>query len=528
VIAPRRFRWNSRQAGPRRTTRRKAAVRVGTTAVLLIAGSGAYSLQHYLSDSGSTCMNAGLTIVTREGPAGECVGVTDGSYLFSPGDAALVSTEGKIKAEDQRVRSSGKSYVTLAYLLPSAGGTEDAEVVLNQLEGAYTAQQAADGGGDFQGGAPLVQVLIASSGVDADQYRVVDADIESDVASQHLVGVAGIAISEDDTLAEVRDLTADGIPVFGSTPTSDAFDNIPGFVRVAPSNKQEIGAVLAYVKPRATRAFLIEDTNPDDLYDTSLTSAFLTQFPDRAHRFVGIQSYDSEGAVSAGGRVAQEVSNRISQMTSDICVSGADVVLFAGRGSDLITLIGDLASRPCLNRPVTIVTGDDASDQPTGGTAAQGLASGVRVYYASESDPGEWASPTGTLIVGGINEYAQSRVAYQKYAEEVTGRFGAATAAEPDTTMGYDATLTCISAIHLAGEANPAAVTASGVSQELSALQGSRTVFGASGPIDLSGIYTGTQGSNPVGKAVPILRLSAGGVVTFVELQQTSVPGTRS
>jgi hypothetical protein len=92
--------------------------------------------------------------------------------------------------------------------------------------------------------------------------------------------------------------------------------------------------------------------------------------------------------------------------------------------------------------------------------------------------------------------------------------------------MGYDAILTCISAIHLAGEANPAAVTVGGVSQELSALQGSRTVYGASGPIDLSGIYSGGQGSNPVSKVVPILRLSIGGTVTFVDLQQTSPAGT--
>jgi hypothetical protein len=499
--------------------------------VLLAAGYGAYSLQHYLSDSGSTCLNAGLTIVTHAGPAGECVGVTDGSYLFSPGDTALVSVEAKIKAEDQLVRASGKSYVTVAYLMPAAGGVEEEVTFDEQLEGAYAAQYAADSGSaNVQGGAPLVQLLIASSGVDANQYPVVDADIENDVASQHLVAVAGIPISEDDTLAEVKDLTADGIPVFGSNPTSDAFDNITGFVRVAPSNKQEIGAMLAYIKPRYTRAFLIEDTNPTDIYDTSLTTAFLAQFPDHTHSIVSIESYDSDGEVSVGDPVGQEVSNRIGQMSSDICVSDADVVLFAGRVTALGTLVGDLASRPCLNHPVTIVTGDDASGMPTGGTVAQGLASGVTLYYVTESDPGEWASPTGTLIVGGTNEYARARVAYHEYATEVTGLFGAAAAAGADTTMGYDAMLTCISAIHLAGGANPAAVTAADVSQELSALQGSRTVFGASGPISLSGIYTGTgaQGSNPVEKVVPILRLSAGGALTFVDLQQVPAGSTGS
>lgn len=520
-----------RPAGARWTTRRKAAVSAITVVVSLTAGYGVYSLQHYLSDSGSTCLNAGLTVVTHEGPTGECVGVTDGSYLFNSSDAALVSVEAKIKAEDQLVRASGKSYVSVAYLMPAAGGVEEEVTFDQQLEGAYAAQHAANSSGaNIQGGAPLVQLLIASGGVDADQYPVVDVDIKNDVASQHLVAVAGIPISEDDTLTEVKDLTADGIPVFGSNPTSDAFDNITGFVRVAPSNKQEIGAMLAYIKPRYTRAFLIEDTNQTDIYDTSLTTAFLAQFQDRTHSIVSTESYDSDGEVSGSDPVGQEVSNRIGQMSSDVCVSDADVVLFAGRVTALATLIGDLASRPCLNHHVTIVTGDDASGMPTGGTVAQGLASGVTLYYVTESDPGEWASPEGTLMMDGANEYAQARVGYQEYAARVTGLFGAAAAAGADTTMGYDAMLTCISAIHLAGEANPAAVTVNSVSQELSALQGSRTVFGASGPISMSGIYTGTgaQGSNPVGKVVPILRLSAGGTLSFVDLQQVPVGTTGS
>jgi ABC-type branched-subunit amino acid transport system substrate-binding protein len=514
-----------RLAGPRWTGRRKAAVSASTAVAVFAAGYGAYSFLHYLSDASSTCMNAGLTIVTHAGPTGECVGLTDGSYLFNPGDAALVSAEDKIKAEDQWVRDTGKSYVTVAYLLPAAGGTEGTEELFDQqLEGAYTAQHLADSGGDVQGGAPLVQLLIAISGVDADQYPVVDADIKDYVASQHLVAAAGIAISEDGTLAEVRDLTADGIPVFGSNPTSDAFDNLQDFVRVAPSNKQEIGAMLTYIKPRDKTAFMIEDTNPNDIYDTSLAVAFLTQFRDRV---VTTETYDSNGEVSPGDPVGQQVSDRISQLSSDICVSDPDVVLFAGRGKDLTTLISDLASRACLDRRVTIVTGDDASTIATGGTVGQGLASGVTAYYPSESNPGEWASPTGKLMVDGTNVYARSREAYQAYVKEATGQFGAATAAGPDTPMGYDAMLTCISAIHLAGEANPADVTAGGVSQELSALQGSRTVFGASGPIDLSGVYTGTgsQGSDPVQKVVPILRLSAGGTVTIVDLQQASAAG---
>lgn len=513
------------------TSRRKAAISVATVIAVVAAGYGAYSLQHYLSDADATCLNAALTIVTHEGPSGECVGVTDGSYQFEPGNPALVTVEDKIKKQDQWVRGTGKSYVSVAYLMPAAAGVENDSTFVGQLDGAYTAQYHANhGGNNVQGTAPLIQLLIASSGVDADHYPVVDADIEHDVASQHLIGVAGIAISLVNTLHEVKDLTGDNIPVFGSTPTSDQFDNIPGFVRVSPSNKQEIDAVLSYIKPTDTRAFLIEDTNQSDIYDTSVSDEFQKHFPDHAHSIVATETYDSTGEASPGDRVGQQVSNRISQMSSDICISRADVVLYGGRGRDLTTLIGDLASRPCSNRPVTIVTGDDASDIPVGGGVAQGLRSGVSLYYATEVNPGEWARSTGTLIVDGTNKYDQARQGYADFTTAIKGLLSSATASQSDVAMGYDAMLTCISAVRLAGETNPAAVTVRGVDDELSALQSSRPVFGASGPINLSGVYTGpgAQGSNPVGKVVPILRLSASGKVTFVELQQAPAvrPGT--
>jgi hypothetical protein len=84
--------------------------------------------------------------------------------------------------------------------------------------------------------------------------------------------------------------------------------------------------------------------------------------------------------------------------------------------------------------------------------------------------------------------------------------------------MGYDAMLTSISAIRLAGTAP----SRTAVIEELSALQGSRTVLGASGPIDLSASYQcpGCQGSNPVGKVIPILLLSPNGTIDFVQREQ--------
>ena len=70
--------------------------------------------------------------------------------------------------------------------------------------------------------------------------------------------------------------------------------------------------------------------------------------------------------------------------------------------------------------------------------------------------------------------------------------------------IGYDAMLTSITAIRLAGTESP---SPGAVIRKLSLLQGSGQVLGASGPIDLAADYTlSTVGSNPVNKVVPILR----------------------
>lgn len=70
---------------------------------------------------------------------GECVGVTDGSYVFDP---AFAEVQKKIADENAWVRAQ-PSYVTVALLNPltaTATSVLTTEEILNQLEGAYTAQ----------------------------------------------------------------------------------------------------------------------------------------------------------------------------------------------------------------------------------------------------------------------------------------------------------------------------------------------------------------------------------------------------
>lgn len=511
----------NRPAKAKMTLRRKAGIVFCVTIVATSFVIALISLLRYLHDVGMTCMNQGVTIITHQGSSRECVGVTDGSYQFDRNYKELSRVENAIKTEDERVRTSGSVYVSIAYLMPisATGGVAPIQTVAEQLEGAYAAQYYANHHHNVQGTAPLIQLLIASSGTNATEYKPVVQVIENDVASQHLVAVSGIGVSLDTTIAEVSKLTTRSIPVFASSITSDVFDNIQNLVRVSPSNAEEISAVLSYIKPQVHTAFLIYDTNPADSYDTTITSEFRSDFPDRTHNIVAKESYNTAGEVSSSGPVAQEAANRLGQIPSDICVSKPDVVLFAGRDRDLDTLLNDLGNRPCLNQPVTIVTGDDVTGQTITTTIKQALETNVIVEYPSEADPREWQHGTGSVFQEGKQGFVRFREAFASVFPN---------APYDDSAMiGYDATLTGITAIHLAGpDPRPAAVA-----QELSALQESRPVLGSSGPISFSADYQGprSQGSNPVSKVIPILCLSSQGTPDFVSSYSRGVAaGTAS
>jgi hypothetical protein len=488
------------------------AILIAAALAVVVFGSGVGALVHYRLDRAATCMNQGATLVTHQGPAGECVGVSDGSYRFVQQYAPLARIEKLIKIENERVTAHGAPpYVSVAYLLPisATGGVQAIQTVAEQLEGAYTAQVYANTGHVVGGTTPNIQLLIASSGTQGTQWRTAVRYIENDVTSQHLLAVAGLGVSLNTTFSAVEALTKENIPVIGSSITSDVFDNIKNLVRIPPSNLQEVAAALSFIKPRAATAFLIEDINRSDSYDRTLVDEFRHSFPDPTHKLVAEETYDTTGDRSSTGPVAAEVANRLAQMTSDICSAHDDVVLFAGRGRDLASLLGDFPGRPCLDRRITIVTGDDVTDMPITARVRAGLNSGVDLYYAGNANPQEWTRGTGAAIVAGRN-------AFNLFKSNFTHTFSAGLLSDGNAMMGYDGMLTTIKAIRLAP--SRARVPRS-VADELGALQGNHEVPGASGLIVLPTNYEphGT-GSNPVGKAVPILQLEPTGTIRFVQL----------
>lgn len=502
----------------KRLPARLKALVAGLCAILLVGvGYGGYQLERIVFPG--PCASSGSTNLVPSGPAQECVGYTDGGYAFDP---SLKAVEQDIQSENQWVSSQyPKNYVSVVLLLPisaTKSSVMSMQDVLDHLRGAYTAQHHANGN-DVNGNRPYIRLLIGNAGYQANQWSTANGVIKGAVASQHIAAVTGLGVSFSNTLDAAQGLTKAGIPVIGSSISSDNFDNIPNMVRVTPSNKDEISVADTYAQDKFQRAILVEDENRKDIYDSTLVNGF-QEFADKTHTIIGREPYDTsyrdgQGSGVTGQQGDAVVRNEISQMTTNICSAQTGqngqpaVVLFAGRGRDLAELVTDLATRPCLDKAITIVTGDDVVNMPYSQEVRQGLASKVTVYYSGNVDQHEWSTGTGTAI----NEGQQGFSTFTKAFHEL---FPGVPLTDESLMMSYDATLTAISAIRLTHLSQPGP---DAVAADLSALHGARTVYGASGPLAFTTDWQhNPNASNPVGKPVPLLQLGPDGNPQFLSL----------
>lgn len=492
----------------------KAGVAAAVVSGLVASLFGVFALVDRIRNE--PCMRGGATAVTQHGANGECVGITDGSYTFDP---QLKGVEQAIRKENRDVtRHHPKDYVSVVVLLPISGHSGSImamSAVVEQVRGAYTAQYYANRQ-NVEGVAPYIQLLIGSDGYQANQWKAATSAIEHATA-QHVAAVTGLGLSLDGTRSAVRELTGRNIPVIGSSITADSFSNIKNFVRVSPSNQDNMAAALSYVRADYTRAVLVEDGNAGDSYDATLVSGFRKFAAIPHHRIVDVEPFDTtkrDRAASEAGQAEaeQEVATRISQMALDICAQQPAVVLFAGRGQDVGVLVHAFAST-CLDKSIEIVSGDDMSNLAITPQFRRDLSSRVTVDYVGVAHPDEWTSAHDPAAAREEQEGARGFGAFdQTYQRLFPG--GALT--DGNTMTAYDATLTGVSAVRLTEQRQPRPDAVAG---ELGALQGAHQVLGASGPIRFTANYqTSRTGSDPVGKASPILRLGPDGSPRVLEV----------
>ncbi len=238
---------------------------------------------------------------------GDEIGISDGSFAFDTSDptagpyktqaAAAFSTnattasslyrqaissnsrdaESAIYIENQRVLSSGKSYITL--VVATMLSSDNIGVGRDDLQGAYVAQKEYNDAAKLNGGT-LVRLLVASSGSKAtDATLVAQQIVQLAKSDKTFVGVMGWPFSSR-TEAALQTLSSARIPMVSQTSSDDSLTGASNyFFRVAPSNKTQgiAGAQYATTVLKAKSIALFFD--PSDPYSQSLANDFRQNLP---------------------------------------------------------------------------------------------------------------------------------------------------------------------------------------------------------------------------------------------------------
>jgi hypothetical protein len=465
-------------------------------AVVILAGMGVYLLSRDESCGGS---DSGVREID-----GQCVGVTDGGYVFHE---SLADIEAKILAENKRVSGSGNA-VTVALLDPltvdetSAVTTED---VRYQLEGAYTAQYRINRTAAVGDRRPLVRLVLANWGSHEMQWRPVVEQLKGMVDDpEPLVAVTGMRLSLVQTEEAAKYLSQNNIPMVSAIATADQlnYGNIRGFVRAAPPNSAYVAAIQGYLakRPDLDSTMLVYDTNSDlpynsatgegaDLFTRSLRADFERAITGRKHPAQGFVGKSGSSKASPG---------LFSNITQNICAVNPKAVLFAGRVGDFDGFRQSLQSRVCPDTPLTVVAaGADFGGLGLREKEAELREKNLTIVYATETDARGWAQGAP-----GTPRYFMDF--YQQFQEL---GFDLAHLDEGGAISMHDALLVAAKAARLSTRARSDDALPSHVDvlNQLLNLNSLDEVPGAAGQLSFS--FRGAESGNPCNKPVPVIEV---------------------
>lgn len=435
--------------------------------------------------------------VVEQGPDDECVGVSDGSYVFAP---HLDAVSAKIEAENRRVLANAdkEPYVSVAYFTSFTTTSEDsnsAEGVRHELQGAYLAQYRHNQG-DLAAN-PKIRLLIANPGSKSAQWKhTVDQLIALKDSPDRLVAVAGLGPSTNENLSAIKRFSEHGIAMVGATMTASDIKDINGFVRIAPTNEDQAYAGAGYLKRRGvTTGVVIQDVARGDLYSSTLGSAFTKAFQDGTHKLVAeSMTYDSS--------VSSAWQNELHYMPGQLCQQRPQLVYFAGRGLHLTRFLDALANRSCTEQQFTVFTGDDTTNLSPE-QLARAAETGIEVLYTGLAHPDMNREAPQTVSAPSAKNFQPGGLMEQWFPHDPRGDGGA--------LMGHDAVLTAAHGIQMAAHWQ-GEVVGDAVARMFHQMDGAQQVAGASGFISFQ------NNGDPRNKAVPILRLNAKGQVEFEEV----------
>jgi ABC-type branched-subunit amino acid transport system substrate-binding protein len=478
-----------------RRKRRRRIILIGVGALLL--GSIGW-VGHTLAIS---CGGWGSGVQTVDG---ECIGVTDGGYIFNP---KFADVERKIAKENASVSASGHA-VTIALLEPftvTSTSALDVNEMRSELEGAYTAQWRANHTKAVGDTRPMIRMMLANEGSAEAQWQTVTQQLEGMVNdSAPLVAVAGLGVSFSQTVSGALDLSEHGLPTVGAVITADTIDysHIHGFVRVEPSDRQYVASLQHYLTkhPELKSALVVYDNNSDngtDLYTQSLRNDLETMIVPTMRHFDSL----SFTGISVPSQANPDM---FANITTSICAVAPNLVLYSGRQVDLKDFLKSLQSRICSGQSLTVATaGTDLGALDNPATVAQLKASNLSVVYASSTDAAGWEAN----VPGTPPHFAGFYNAFKSLG------FNPADLDDGDAIATHDSVFTAAKAVRLAyaseSGSDPALPKPQDVLNQLLNLNNKAEVVPAAAG-DLSFSYSGANTGNPEGEPIPVLKFPAG------------------
>jgi ABC-type branched-subunit amino acid transport system substrate-binding protein len=469
---------------------------------VLLAGGAAWALWAAFGPDPS-CGSPG---VSKHGPHHECVGVTDGSYVWSADQKQVFA-----RIQHQNEIAARHTHVTLALFLPFTSTNPDVRLrTLHEVQGAYLAQYRANHRDD--GAGPPVRLVLADPGVDSAEWRPVVRQLRTMAESpkDNLRAVVGIADSVTNNERAVRWLTDTAhIPVVGGAMTGDDIANdaahpqrFKGLARVAPTNHDEAAALASFEKQaRASDSLVVEDLRTDDDYIATLRTAFEKH---AAHAPLAPEQFRSPANVNSEGTTVTD----FRRMVPTICTSRAKVIYFAGRQVQLRQFINELGRRGCQSKHYTIVTGDVASVVSEDTKLDWGALRGpnrITLYYASLGSPDAWTGPKAPATGGSKAAYEALASLAAASGKAPIGPIGSSRGdldlSDHQAIITHDSVWTAVTAIRAIPAGKGRVPTLGEIADGWLRMHGDGKVEGASGWICLD------NEGNPYDKAVSVVRL---------------------
>ncbi len=436
----------------------------------------------------------------------DTIGISDGSYVFdtartdatlkqqaatqlrqkstdTSGIVAALSSaleqepndaEAHIYLEDQRVLSSGSSYVT--FIVGTMLSLDNIGVGRDNLQGAYIAQKEYNDGAKLTGGYK-VRLLIANSGSNK-RYAVQAANQIMQLAAvdKTVVGVMGWPFSTR-TVNAIRILGKARIPMISQTSSSDDLTNIsPYFFRVAPSNKVQgiAGAKYAQQVLHANTAALFVDSS--DTYSQSLAKDFRGQFEGDGKKILVTEQY----------KVGK--TSDFPALLQDALSHNPDTLYFSGYAADISTLLTNLPAESKIS-----VMGGDALYE-LNGYQSSARAGFTHLRFTAFAYPDQW-----DILGQGANKplFFTNYAAAFSPTKAKTG-YGY-TRADNDAILSYDATIALLNGCNGVLRTGKTLVTPADLQQALR----TTTFQGVSGQVAF-----GADG-DPINKAIVILSVDS-------------------